>query len=436
MNRASVVGGRSPAPHPWTRVLDRSRAAYGRALERRVAARRTERRVTDTDAVAVVTPLPPSQTGIASYSLRLLEAMAERRIVRAYADGRDGAAAADVSARLQAYPVGEYPRRERDGTDRPRRLMCFGNSHFHVAAWQLLMEYGGDVLLHEISLCGLYLTLDSRGLLGPGGIEARARTLEDCSLEDALAEPCAMVTEVVDKARRVFVHTERARSLLIERRPERERDISVVRFALPAPRPPAHRRGDPIVASFGYMRAPEQVIEAFAEIVAACPAARLWLVGAEHRSGQMDQLVRAVSEHGIAERVLFTGWVGDAEYRRRLEATTVAIQPRTRDYGERSSALGDLLAAGVPTVVNDAGSASEIPREAVVHVDSGAGSRALATAALALLRDPEQRSRISEAARRYAGEHSAARAAEELLGLMDDDGARPAGVGNVVAGRV
>ena len=47
--------------------------------------------------------------------------------------------------------------------------MCFGNSHFHLDAWRLLMEFGGDALLHEVSLCGLYLTLDAAGLLGARG---------------------------------------------------------------------------------------------------------------------------------------------------------------------------------------------------------------------------------------------------------------------------
>ena len=149
--------------------------------------------------------------------------------------------------------------------------MCFGNSRFHVAAWRLLMEFGGDVLLHEVSLCGLYLTLDSGGPARRPRGRGPGREMEGCSLEAAVAAPCGMVTEVVDAARRVFVHTEQARRLLIERRPDRADDVSVVGFALPRPRPRRQRLRDPVVASFGYLRAAELVIDAFAQIVGSVP---------------------------------------------------------------------------------------------------------------------------------------------------------------------
>ena len=148
--------------------------------------------------------------------MRLLEAMADDRVVHAYADGRDGAAVQRGSRRVHTHAIGEFAAIEGRRPEHAPVLMCFGNSRFHVAAWRLLMECGGDVLLHEVSLCGLYLTLDALGLLGGRGAEARAREMEGCSLEAALAGPCAMVTEVVDAARRVFVHSEQARSLLLD----------------------------------------------------------------------------------------------------------------------------------------------------------------------------------------------------------------------------
>jgi glycosyltransferase involved in cell wall biosynthesis len=417
MTRVLTAAG--AGPRAWARMIDRSRTAFDRAVGRHRTGRMRVHRSSATGRLAVVTPLPPSHTGIAPYSLRLLEAIAADRVVHAYADGRDGAPVQRASRRVHAHAIGEFAALENRRPEHARRLMCFGNSRFHVAAWQLLMEFGGDVLLHEVSLCGLYLTLDSLGLLGPGGVEARARDMNDGSFEAALAAPCAMVTEVVDAARRVFVHTERARRLLIERRPDRADDISVVSFALPRPGPREPRPGEPVVASFGHMRAPELVIDAFSEIVATCPAARLWLVGAENFPGQLDPLLESVRVRGLSERVIFTGWVDEREYRDRLEATTVAIQPRRRDYGERSGALGDLLAAGVPTIVNDTGSAAAIPADAVVHVHGEALAAELAGAAIELLRDPARQARISDAATGYAAENGAARAAGELLAAID-----------------
>jgi glycosyltransferase involved in cell wall biosynthesis len=400
-------------------MIGASLTAYDRAVGRQRTGRIRIHRPSTTRRLAVVTPLPPSQTGIAPYSLRLLEAMATDRVVHAYADGRDGGPVRRGSRRVHTHAIGEFAAIEGRRRAHAPALMCLGNSRFHVAAWQLLMEFGGDVLLHEVSLCGLYLTLDSVGLLGGRGAETRAREMEGCSLEAALAGPCAMVTEVVDAARRVFVHTEHARRLLLERRPDRADDISVVSFALPPPRPREQRAREMVVASFGYLRAAELVIDAFAQIVASCPSARLWLVGAENSPGQLDPLLEHVRRRGLAEHITFTGWVDDAEYCRRIEATAVAIQPRNRAFGEQSAALGDLLAAGVPTIVNDTGSAAAIPADAVVRVPAQAGPAEIADAAIELLADPERQARISDAATGYAGEHGAARAARELLAAID-----------------
>ena len=416
---AVIPAGATTKPHSWARMLGRSLTAYDRAVGRGRAGRIRIHRSSATRRLAVVTPLPPSQTGIAPYSARLLEAMATDRVVHAYADGRDGGPVRRGSRRVHTHAIGEFADIEGRRREHAPALMCFGNSRFHVAAWRLLMEFGGDVLLHEVSLCGLYLTLDSVGLLGARGVETRAREMEGCSLEAALAGPCAMVTEVVDAARRVFVHTEHARGLLLERRPERGDDISVVSFALPPPRPREQRERELVVASFGYLRAAELVIDAFAQIVASCPSARLWLVGAENSPGQLDPLLEHVRRRGLAERVTFTGWVDDAEYRRRIEATAVAIQPRNRAFGEQSAALGDLLAAGVPTIVNETDSAAAIPTDAVVRAHGAAGPTELAGAAIELLRDPARQARISDAATRYAAEHDAARAAAELLAAID-----------------
>ena len=174
-----------------------------------------------------------------------------------------------------------------------------------------------------------------------------------------------------------------------------------------------------VVASFGYLRAAELVIDAFAQIVTTCPSARLWLVGAENSPGALEPLLEQVRLRGLAERVSFTGWVDDAEYRHRIEATAVAIQPRNRSFGEQSAALGDLLAAGVPTIVNDTGSAAAIPTGAVVRVPGEASPAELAGAAIELLRDPARQAQISEAATGYAAAHGAARAAGELLAAID-----------------
>ena len=363
--------------------------------------------------LAVITPLPPSETGIAAYSARLLEELAALREVRAYVDGRAGAGAADPCAGVRGMPLGALRRRE------ATRLFVFGNSPFHTGALRSLERLGGDVLLHEVALWGVYIGLEREGALGPGGARERVRALEGLTLEETIALSCSMVAEVVARARRILVHTEHARRELAARHPDRAADVRVVSFGLPDPMPAAPPSGDPVVASFGHQRAADVVVEAFPAIAAAVPSVRLWLVGAEFSAGQMEPLLARLRSRGLAERVTATGWLDAERYGERVGATAVAIQPRLRSYGERSAALADLLSAGVPTVTHASGHEDGIPAAAIARVPAGAGAAELAAATIALLGDPPRRAAMREAALAYARAHSFARAAREVLEVLD-----------------
>jgi glycosyltransferase involved in cell wall biosynthesis len=363
--------------------------------------------------LAVITPLPPAETGIAAYSARLLAAIATTRELRAYADGGAGASAPDECAGLDVLPLGALGRRER------RRLYVFGNSPFHTGALRSLTSLGGDVLLHEVALWGVYVGLEREGVLPPGGARERVAALEGRTLEETIPLPCSMVAEVVARARRILVHTDQARRDLAARHPGRADDVRVVSFGHPEPSPLPAPQGDPVVASFGHQRTAELVVEAFPAIVAAIPSARLWLVGAEFSAGQMEGLVELLASAGLADRVIATGWLDADRYRERIAATAVAIQPRLRSYGERSAALGDLLCAGIPTVTHASAHADGIPGDAIARVPEGAGAGELASATVALLREPARRLAMRDAALRYAAAHSFERAAREVLEALD-----------------
>ncbi len=363
--------------------------------------------------LAVITPLPPAETGIAAYSARLLEAIAPLCDVRAYADGGADASPPDARPGLEIRPVGALTSRER------RRLYVFGNSPFHTGAMRSLTRLGGDVLLHEVALWGVYIGLEREGALGSSGARERVGALEGRTLEETIPLPCSMVAEVVASARRILVHTDQGRRDLVARHPDRADDIRVVSFGLPEPSPTPAAPGELIVASFGHQRAAEVVVEAFGEIAAAVPSARLWLVGAEFSPGQMQPLLERLAAAGLADRACVTGWLDGERYRERIAATAVAIQPRLRSYGERSGALGDLLCAGVPTVTHASAHADGIPAQALARVPEGAGAAELGAATVTLLRDPARRGAMREAALAYARANGFDRAARELLAALE-----------------
>ena len=153
---------------------------------------------------------------------------------------------------MQCRPARGFEWRRELGDSSLPPLYCIGNSKFHVHAWAGLMRTGGDVLLHDVRLVGFYHWLAAHGALGEQGLGARMRLAEGQTLE-ARGEDIYMVGEVVDRARRVYVHTETAREMVLRKRPGRADDVMLVPYGMPAVR---HRkletRSSPIVAAFHF----------------------------------------------------------------------------------------------------------------------------------------------------------------------------------------
>jgi len=111
-------------------------------------------------------------------------------------------------------------------------------------------------------------------------------------------------------------------------------------------------------------------------------------------------LKAAATELGQAAEQLWTGYVDGGAYRTWLAAADVAVQLRTDSRGETSGAILDCMGAGLATVVNDHGSAAELPADAVVRLPSGF-TDAMLVEVLLLLRDPGQRQRLATKAREH-----------------------------------
>ena len=237
------------APFSWDRVAERGVMAYDAAVDER-ARRRARRLVRHGDGrsrLPIVTPLPPSHSGVAYYSLRMINALARHVNVDVYRedDRHENPFAAHL---VQCRPARGFEwRRELAGSDLPP-LYCIGNSPFHANAWRALMHTGGDVLLHDVRLVGFYRWLAANGALGELDLGARIRLAEGQTL-DAVNGDIYMVGEVVDRARRVYVHTEAAREMVLEKRPGRAADVTVVPFAMPPP-----RRAGRVLASGSHRR--------------------------------------------------------------------------------------------------------------------------------------------------------------------------------------
>jgi glycosyltransferase involved in cell wall biosynthesis len=390
--------------------------------------------------VAVVTPLPPVPGGVSTYSRRLLTALAAQAEaggvdVHAFVDGAPHERAAveeavtNAPGGVRAHHLGAFERLEAIDGPFDRLVVTVGNSEHHTGALDLLRRRRGRdavVLAHDVRLTGLHrFAAWQHPDATPGGFHATLHRMYGGALpiavgqdgrvdaDDAERWGVLMARDVIARSARFLVTSPFAAHLArVDARDAADRaKVAVVPFAVADGDTTRAGSGDgpPVVASFGLVDDRKQIAlltEAMAAVRRTHGGARLVFVGPT-----------ALDRVDGAE---LTGRVGDDEYRRRLAAATVAVQLRATTNGESSAAVGDCLAAGVPTVVTGIGAARDLPDAAVRKVAPDVSAADLAAVITALLDDTAERRRMSEAALAYAREHTFDAAARALYRVLFD----------------
>jgi len=144
-------------------------------------------------------------------------------------------------------------------------------------------------------------------------------------------------------------------------------------------------------------------IEAFRAIVRELPDARLWLAGLLTREPDYVERVRKlIREWSLGGRVELLGFRNDA--RRLLRAADLLLHTAVADPHPRS--VIEAMAAGRPVVAFAVDGVAETVVDGVTgRLVAPEDPDALAGAALELLRDPEARRRMGDAARERARSH-------------------------------
>lgn len=159
--------------------------------------------------------------------------------------------------------------------------------------------------------------------------------------------------------------------------------------------------GQPVVVYVGSMsltsHAVDLLLQAFVDVAAARPQARLLLVG----SGEDLEKLRALAASlGIGGRTHFVGRVAAEEIPFYYRLGTVTVDPLRDSLPAKSSLslkLIESIAAGVPCVTADIGDRRRIAGAAGIAVPPG-DADALASALLSVLDDPQKAARMRQAA--------------------------------------
>lgn len=413
----------APAPR-WGDVADRVAAVYDDVL---ALPPRPARRPRRRPRIAFVSPLPPQRSGVATYSARLLEHLREHVAADAFVDGpRREPPATD------AYRVENLHAIEGATGGYDEVVYCIGNSEFHGGALAGLRRRSGIVLAHDVRLVNLYYHGAHRRGTVPEGFHGALRSMYDGRIPPSLGAAgnlsgdeadrygLLMAREVIARSTRFLTMSRFAADLASLDAAPGDRDrIGVVPFGMRSPlSPDGTARDEKLVATFGVVHEIKQtskLVQAMGDpALARC---RLAVVGPAS-DAERARLRGLAGELELGERLVLTGEVDDGEYEQWLRRAAVAVQLRASTNGESSAAVGDCLAAGLPTVVTRLGAARELPDECTVKVAHDAAPADLAATIASLLDDGRRRQAMGAAAVAHAEAHGFDTAAAALADLV------------------
>jgi glycosyltransferase involved in cell wall biosynthesis/SAM-dependent methyltransferase len=350
--------------------------------------------------VALVSPMPPSPSGIADYS----EALAAHL------------------GRLVELTVISGPT-ERFEPDRFDLLLYqIGNNGEHGFAYNMALEHPGVVVLHEANLHHLIAELTiKRGdwdrYLDEVAYEGGPKALEHAHRVRALEtgpdyEGLPMTRRLLARSRALIVHSRYMEARM------REAGFTgpIARIPHGAWTEPVNglpyrlRLGldetTPLAGVFGhlkpYKRIPE-VLRAFRRLVRVEPRARMILVGQPHPDLPLDPLLERLE---LLPFVRTLGRVDIKDFMGYLAACDIVINLRYPSVGETSGTLLRALGLGKCVLVSDTAAFCELPDEICwkVPVDDTEEEVLYELLLMAVSRS-EVRRKVGEAARAWALEH-------------------------------
>lgn len=374
--------------------------------------------------IAWVSPLPPMGSGIADYSYELLPLVAASAEVIAVCPRPRPLRKPRVPPGVELISPEEFDLRA-DEFDAV--FYHLGNNPWHRFVYERAIRRPGVVVFHDFVMHHLIaaMMVEYDGKDWAAYRSLLHREYGEAGSRLALLRARGVATEFEKFMFPLNEHVARqAQAIVVHSEDTRER-MHVVAPEVPVAVVPHHAGGLPpqvervdrsearrrlglpagafVVGHFGYVTRPKQpaaVIGGFARLVEGHPDSLLVLTGADHTGGGLDRLIR---RHGLAGRVVSTGYVDLRRFYLYLFAVDAVVNLRYPSAGESSGTFARALAEGRPAIVNNLGSFSEVPPDVALKVEvDGDQAAQVGAHLLRLAGDPGLRVGIERRARAYA----------------------------------
>ncbi len=401
-------------------------------------------------AVDFVSPLPPVRSGIADYSVDLLEELAplcDLRLIRL--PGQE--VASEVVDRYRVVDAAAF--------DPGGRLPFYqmGNNVYHEGVRRLALDFPGVVTVHDLRLHHLLVEstlasgdLDSyvSGLGEEHGCEGAAAALSIRWGGHGRARLFEMPAHrsLLLRQRGLLTHSDWGLRFLEEELGEwaEGRLPPMRRVPMPMPAPALPEPGQAaafrlrtgvsptavLIGSFGF-QTPIKRTDVLLRILAEPGMEQVHALVVGDVAPELD-LGALARDLGVQDRVTTTGFLDPADFPTAIAACDLCLNLRFPSAGETSASLLRILALGRAAVVSDYAQFVELPDEIVIKAplkdDPGAEAGALAGLLRGLLTAPDRLAGMGAAARAFiVREHRPASAARAVFEALDEWSRLPAG---------
>ncbi len=362
--------------------------------------------------VAVVSPLPPSPTGIADYTqeqikLLLRDLNYEVDVFQELADLEDQDI--DVLRKLkpsdfkQAY------------LDYDHIIYHLGNSHFHEYMLELLRDYPGIVFLHDVDLSGWFRLHEDAHPLEARYINSVRSEHGSIIASEILAQKRdpesirILGFDYIKNSPAIVVHNEEAFQLINASLPhvtEKVHKIPLVKESNSELKPENDFRSALgiaksaiVIATFGMMAETKcdlEIIKTFISFMTTSETEVVMIFVGQIEGGSYGTKILELSRQH--RNIRFTNQVSKEIYLKYLNITDIAIQLRRKSKGETSGALLDVLGQGIPTIANMHGSVGTDLYSAVYQIPDEFTPSDLENALSDLINNREKRELLSKKA--------------------------------------